>query len=170
MATTEQVGVQGLKELNEKLEALKSEFQRGALRSAARAGIKVIQQEILARLRGIEHGFKNKYSEKQPPLASDIKIRTARDRSTGGVVSSVGPRKQWSAHKAIWLEYGAQAHVMPIRKAKFFIPGFGWVRRFMHPGEKAHPFMRPAFDGSSQRALAAFRDRLAKSIQKYEKR
>lgn len=162
-----QVNITGLKELNEKLAALRNDLAVRAMRMASRQAGKVFQEGMKALApRGRGRLQETKKGEQRVHLADDIKVRVKVDKSTGDATVTVGPSKR-TAYIANFLEFGTGSHLIMAKKGgSLFIPGVGFVKHIQHPGSAAHPFMRPAFDSLWERAVSVFKETLANRIER----
>jgi len=150
--------VDGLAQLEQRLEALKTRAIARALRRAVRAGGVVFRDLMRARVnRGPAH-------QGQPHLADDIVISTRASQRDGSATANVRPKSSFNRIKALWLEFGIKAHEITPRVAKALGIPSGPMAKVMHPGVAPHPFMRPAADEGKQRAVEALRDVLADAI------
>lgn len=146
------IGITGLAELNRVLQELPAKIEGRILRGAMRAGQKVILDAA-----------KSNVPVQSGALRGSLRITT---RSKGGKVSATlvaGNKKAFYAHM---VEFGTARHFIKPKKTKslFFA---GLARQVVdHPGAGPSPFMRPAFDASSEQALTAVRDYIATRIPK----
>lgn len=179
---TKDVSMSGLAELDALLKSLPAVVELNIMRGALRAGQAVIRDEARARV-PVDQGS----------LKKSIRISfRSRSKKHGWVRMHLiaGGKK---AHTAHWIEYGTASHYTgsgrTVGKA-YIIKGkdgqgrqvknsvkraalrFGGrlVAQVTHPGIKPRPFMRPAFDAASGRALEAtsqyIRTRLPKELAK----
>lgn len=76
-----------------------------------------------------------------------------------------GPSKD--AFYARFLEYGVTPHSITLRQAQALRLGPDLFRRSVnHPGHAARPFMRPAFDGSRDRAQGEIAGAIRKKVRR----
>ncbi len=172
------IEVKGLKELEAMLLKLPQKMAQRILYKAVLAGAAVVRREakrlVVKRTGGLERAIRSK------------RVRT---RRPGLAIYQVGARHP-VAHL---IEFGVAAHtIRPKRKKVLRIsPGdyalddfYGnldaamagggssssWGRflgkEVKHPGFSAKPFLRPAFDNSTQAILAAMNKNLMKNIEK----
>lgn len=158
--------IKGTKELIEFLSNLPLKLEKNILRSALRAGAGVIAKEAKAKV---------------PVGMGNLKksIRTGSNVRKGGVEAYVraGGRKNKSKDKdqsafyAQFVEFGTAYH--PIKpknkKALKFKAKDGSTRlasQVLHPGAKAQPFMRPAYDAKSEQAMYAVSNRIRQRLTK----
>lgn len=142
----------GGRELDAFLQQLPVKIERNILRAAMRAGANV---------------FKAAAKEGVPVDDGDLKasIRVTTKSKNGTVYGSLkaGGKKAPHWH---WVEFGTAAH--KIKAKPHHALGFAGVtvREVDHPGARARPFMRPAFDSAAAAAIAAtaakIRQRLTK--------
>lgn len=152
----DQVEIKGAAELQRLLGELPANIEKNISRGALRAGAVVLQEEAMARA-PVEDGR----------LRESIRVAAGAKRN-GVVYAQVraGGRKKGDAFYAHMVEYGTKPHEIKPRKFKsLFIAGV-FRKIVQHPGAKARPFLRPAFDakaGEAVDAIAAYiRARLAK--------
>ena len=139
--------ITGLAELNALLQTLPAKIEGRIIRQALRAGQKVILDAAKANA-PVQSGA----------LRDSLRITT---RSKGGKVSATlvaGNKKAFYAHM---VEFGTAQHfIKPKRARSLFFAGL--AREVVdHPGAGAKPFLRPAFDASSDQALTAVREYIA---------
>lgn len=158
------IRVEGLKELSVRLKKLDSDVRRKELDNAGRAGARLIRDtaKLLAPTRsGLLHDA--------------IIFRKQRDKSTTySTTYAVGiGSKAWYAH---FIEYGTAPHTIRAKRARVLaqrptsfvvtrqtVGGvFGTVVE--HPGTRAQPFLRPAWEGKKKVAVTAMRDVLRRRI------
>lgn len=175
MSTTS-VAVQGLAELNQLLQTLPAQVEFNVLRSALRAGQKVVQQ---AAVQGapVQSGA----------LRSSIRLASSRSATRRGVARvdlKAGDKTAWYAHI---IESGSGSHysgtgtrskrraykIQP-RKGNGALLFGGQLREAVtHPGVKPRHFMRNAAEQLDKAALDAFaayvRQRLPREIKAMNK-
>jgi HK97 gp10 family phage protein len=136
--------VKGLAELEKVLATLPVKMETKILRGGLRASAAVFLTEVRARV-----------PMKSGELAKSLRISTALRR---GVVSAkvvVGNKKK-RVFYAHMVEGGTKPHVIRARPGKFLrVFGGVFVKRINHPGSRARPFMRPAFEAGATGALDA---------------
>lgn len=143
--------VKGLDELHRQLQSISTELQNNAMRGAMRAGARVI-----------ERAAKGAVAVHDGDLRKSIRTST---RKRGGSVTATVKAGSKAAFYAHMVEFGTAAHFIKpkARKSLFFA---GLARQVIsHPGAKAKPFMRPAFDAHSTAAVEAMRDHLARRLE-----
>ena len=145
------IKLEGSKELTKQLNKLAKKAASGAVRKALRAGGNVILKE--ARIR--------------------VPRRTGTLKKSLGIVARKGTRTSfrvsitnrsgkkfkhdgWYAH---FLEFGVRSHTLSKKNEA----------RRKHPGHKAKPFMRPAYELKKEAAVKTFRDRMWQEILKASK-
>lgn len=69
----------------------------------------------------------------------------------------IGPVRK-HAHIANFLEFGTRPHIIRAQPGKMLHFGGRTVKSVAHPGARAKPFLRPAFNASRDRAVAAIAD------------
>ena len=152
------IEVKGLAELAHALETLPEKIERNILRSALRAGAKLIGSEA--------HRL---VPQNTGRLADSIRIGTKK-RSGGGLIAYVRagmnrPKDYSHGYYAHMVEGGTAAHVIKAPPgAKLNVNGV-FYSSVHHPGFTARPFMRPAIDSQHAAAIDAvaayIRQRLA---------
>lgn len=140
--------IKGGAELAAFLTSLPAKLERNIMRSAMRAGAKVIQQDAKTRI----HNVSGK-------LSAGLKIGTS---ARAGMVQARLMTRGEHAYLARWVEYGTAAHTITAGKGKAlaFLSGGHPVASVEHPGARPHPFMRPALDTQAGAALAAVAERI----------
>lgn len=144
--------VNGLAELDKALAELAGKLQRNVVRGALRAGAKQIEAEAKRHV-PVKHG----------DLRASIRVSVRLRRGVPQATISAGNKKAWYARL---VEYGTLSHVIKAKQTKGLF--FGGINRAAvnHPGANKHPFMRPALDAASAKAIEAYaayiRKRLAK--------
>lgn len=133
--------VHGLQELEQALQELPLRIEKNLLRRALRQGGNVFLNEARARV-PVQTG----------KLKRSIRVRTDNVKN-GGVRVQVSARA-WYAHM---IEFGTKAHQIKARGKGVLAFDGRFVKSAQHPGAKAKPFMRPAFDGKQREAVEAFR-------------
>ena len=156
------ITVEGLSELQAKLDAMTQKQADRCIRTALKAGA-VIEQAAIVERAPVKVGTGGYL----PPgaLKSDIVIRFLKD-TQGAISAKVGPAKL-TAHVARWVEYGhrivqgGRNRVLANGKQK----GNGVVT-----GEvPAHPFIRPAYEASRQQVITTICETLATELTKASK-
>jgi HK97 gp10 family phage protein len=156
--TTTTTEVKGLAELEKFLDALPEKVQVKIARNAMSAGARVIRDEA-KRLAPVKTGA----------LRSSVRVST-RQQINGQITATIragGKTKTGDAFYAHFVEYGTEPHaIKPRPKGLFKVLKIGgvFVRSVNHPGAKARPFMRPAFDASALKSVDAFAAQLSKRI------
>ena len=157
------ITVEGLSELQAKLDALTQKQADRCIRAALKAGAVVEQAAIVERA-----PVKDDTGGSLPPgaLKNDIVIRFLRD-AQGVISAKIGPAKL-TAHVARWVEYGhrlvqgGRNRVLASGKQK----GNGTVAGFV----EAHPFIRPAYEESRQKVITTICETLATELEKASKK
>lgn len=144
------VKFKGGRELSAFLDSLPDKLAKGALRSAMRAGAKVILDEARAQV-PVDQGA----------LRDSLKVSTRAGKN--GVVTATVKTRMFYAR---FVEFGTAAHEIAPKKAKsLFLAGL--FRELVdHPGARAKPFMRPALDGKASEAVRAAGEQLKKRLNK----
>ena len=166
MANTSTVEVTGLKELDALLKTLPARIEGNVMRGGMRASLKVIGD--VAKTNLATNG-----TIKTGNLQNSIRIGFKRKSETGygwmrGRLSA-GNKDAWYAH---FIEFGTASfytgqgktvgkpyEIRPKNHKSLFFAGL--MREvIVHPGIHPKPFMRPAFDQASGKAIETFADYL----------
>lgn len=103
-------------------------------------------------------------AESQAPgkIANDM-LKEPAEKTGTKVIVHIGPHKRrWYAQI---VEKGAVAHPVAPRKKKALKLADNTLRRSaQHPGMRARPFLRPAFDGNQDNASAAMGDQVKATL------
>lgn len=153
----ELVRIDGLSALNDILNSLPEKLEKNIVRSALRAGLKEMRDEAQARV-----------PVKSGALRESLKIKTKMNKGRPIAALTAGDKKAWYAHlvefgtggfyEGTGKSVGGPYKIQSKKKGgALFLGGNGTpVKSVTHPGAKAQPFMRPAFDAGNQAALEAF--------------
>lgn len=174
-----QVSIKGLKELDDLLKTLPANIQKNVMRGAMRSGlgeIRDIAKNILSSDGHVATGN----------LRKSIRVSFARKSEKYGWMRGyvkAGDDKAWYSHI---IEFGSGSYyagnksqskrapyeIKPKNRKSLFFAGL-MKEVVVHPGVRPSPFMRPALDSGSNRAIEAFAayvaKRLPKEIQKAKK-
>lgn len=150
------IEIKGASELQRILKELPEKLERVVMRGALRAGAVEIQREAKA-LAPVDSG----------KLRDSIRISGGVKR--GAYVYSqvkVGGVKKGDAFYAHMVEFGTKPHeIKPKSAPSLFLAGI--LRASVkHPGARARPFMRPAFDNKAEDATKAFGKYIAERLAK----
>ena len=145
------VRIEGGEELKARLERLEAAARQRALEAAAKAGAEVIRDDANRRAPG-------------PHVVAEV-VKA----SDAAVEVGIGPDKDHWYYQ--FFETGAGRHpIGPESKKAIRFPGAEGQEmvRFgvTHPGMAASPFLRPALDGQTARAVRALGQELGKSIER----
>ncbi|MDD2742328.1 MAG: HK97 gp10 family phage protein [Rhodocyclaceae bacterium] len=146
------VHVKGLSELQAFLDQLPAKMEANIMRSALRAGAKVVAAEAKRNV-PIEHG----------DLRDSIRVSA---RLKGGKVTSTikaGNKKAWYWR---FVEFGTAAHTIKSKDGGVLRFASGIYKSVDHPGAKSHPFMRPALDSQTDAAIQAVGEQIKKRLTK----
>lgn len=156
------IKVEGLSELQAKLDALTQKQADRCIRTALKAGA-VIEQAAIVERAPIKDGTGGYL----PPgaLKSDIVIRFMKDVQ-GAISAKVGPAKL-TAHVARWVEYGHR--IVQGGRSRLLANG-----KTGGPGKavgvvEPHPFIRPAYEESRQEVISTICKTLATELEKASK-
>lgn len=150
------IKITGGKELAEALKQMPKQLQQNVMRQALRAGAKVIQDKA-KELVPVDTG----------DLKKSIKIGTS---SRGKEVRSTVATKGDGAYIARFIEFGTAAHLIKGRNGgmlKFTARDGNTVETMSvnHTGIKAKPFLRPALDSESNKAIMAVGERIRERLE-----
>lgn len=144
--------ITGGRELDAFLQQLPVKVERNILRSALRAGGNEFKKDVQQNA-PVDEG----------DLRRSVRVSTRSKKGTVYAYVKIGGRKAPHAHL---VEFGTVAHMIYAKKNSALVVNGKAVREVSHPGAKAKPFARPAFDTGAQPALAAvgakIRERLTK--------
>lgn len=144
--------VKGLADLQRALQDLPVKIERNVMRGAVNAGGQVFRKEARA-------GVPVKSGDLRNSIRVSVRVSTKAGRIDGTV--KAGDRKAFYAHM---VEFGTQRHVIKARKGGMLNIGGRLVSQVDHPGARAKPFMRPAFDKAGQASITAFADYIRKRL------
>lgn len=158
--STSETRVKGLSELQRFLDQLPAKMESTVVRTGLRAGGKVFQQGAQALVPTLHGGLRK---------GIRVKLRRVGGKVIAQVIST-GP-----ANLPLWIEVGVQAHEIEPRKLKavslggaeggFTADGGELVFAHVHhPGVKPHPYMRPAMDANTERAVLAFANQIKRAL------
>ncbi|MBY0455257.1 MAG: HK97 gp10 family phage protein [Burkholderiaceae bacterium] len=157
-----EINIRGLKELQELLNTLPAKIEKNILRSALNQGSKVIAAQA-----------KQNASVKSGFMKGRIHVTnkaTKKQRQGTGTVQSfvrVGSSKQKWGVKDAWygrlVENGTKRHLITGSHLNI---GGKFVGKIIHPGAKARPFLRPAFESESSAAVSAVAAHIKKRLTK----
>lgn len=133
--------VRGLRDLARFLDQFPAKVERTILRSALRAGAKV----ILAHARASASSVSGR-------LRASMRVSTG---TRGGQVSARVVAGGADAFYARFVEYGTKPHTITAANRGALSIGGLFFQSVDHPGARARPFMRPAMDTQAQPALVA---------------
>ena len=144
--------IRGGRELAAFLQQLPAKVEKNIMRAALRAGA---------------NEFKKAAKEAVPvddgDLQRSIRVTTRTKKGTIYASLKAGGKKAPHWH---WVEFGTAAHKIKAKPQHALSFGGVAVQEVDHPGARAKPFMRPAFDSASAAAIAAttakIRERLTK--------
>jgi HK97 gp10 family phage protein len=145
--------LKGGKELFTFLQTLAPKIERNIMRTALRAGAKVFFDEALKNV---------------PVKDGDLKEsgRISTRAKHGQVSASVkfGNKKAWYWHM---VELGTAAHTIKAKNGKSLFFNGSNVQMVNHPGARAKPFMRPAYDAKSDDAIIAVGRKIGERLTKH---
>lgn len=139
----------GGKELQQFLSQLPAKLEQNVMRSALRAGAKVVLNEA-----------KDNVPVQDGRLRDSLKLSV---RAKRGTVTAKVSTKLFYAR---FVEFGTAVHLIKPRKAKALSIGSSLRETVEHPGAQAKPFLRPALDGKAGEALVAVGNQIRKRLTK----
>lgn len=163
----------GFDDLDQNLKAFTVQVQDKLLSNALVAGAQEVKTEMQQQAPR-EHSI-GPMQKADQHIADNIVIKVEKNPINSAAEVYVGPGKSTS-YKARWIELGVTAHAIVARmtrqmrkqgiKAKRVLasPEQIFGTHIEHPGLSPRPFMRPALQAATQRAIAAIRDSLAKNL------
>ena len=150
------INVTGLAELQAFLDTLPAKVEQNILRGALRAGAKPILEDAKA---GAQE------STKTGLMRDGLKITTKAKKGTVTVSIKAGGKH---AYLAKFVEFGTAAHRIDPKNGGVLSFGGGFARHVDHPGQRAKPFLRPAFDAQSENAVVATGEYIKKRLSSKE--
>lgn len=145
--------LKGGKELQEFLNQLPVKLENNVMKSALRAGARVIADEAKVLVPVGDSG----------KLRESIRVSV---RSRKGRVSASAKAGNKEAFYYNWIEYGTAAHeIRPKNGKSLFFSGL-FSELIDHPGARAKAFMRPAFDNKASEAIQAVGRMIGKRLNK----
>lgn len=142
------VHVKGLEDLQKFLDELPAKVEKNIIRSALRAGAKLIQQQAVANV-----------PVKSGELRNSLKISTR--ARVGRVTASVKTKLFY----ARFVEFGTHAHNIAAKTGWLSFGGI-FAKSVQHPGARPHPFLRPALDATASAAVVAVGEQVKKRLTK----
>ena len=137
-------------------------------RLPGKIGEKVLKQSMRAATRPMVRMAKSFVPVKSGTLRKAIRVKDSRKRVAGNHAVLFGADK--TAPHAHLVEFGTQPHVIQAK------PG-GWLRIFgsfaksvQHPGTRARPFIRPAFDAGKGKWFTDLGEQVGKRVIKEVKK
>lgn len=142
--------ISGGRELDAALASLSVKIEKNILRSALRAGGNEYKAEIKATV-PVDKG----------DLRRSVRVVTSAKRGTIYAKVKIGGKKAPHAHL---VEFGTAAHKIAPKNAEALRFGGVTAAEVDHPGARAQPFARPAFDSKAGEALAAVAAQIRKRL------
>lgn len=181
--------VNGLAELDQAMATLADKLQRNVVRGALRAGARVIADEAkrLCPVDAPTSVNKARYGTRRGELRDSIRVSTKMQRGAPVVFVKAGNER---AYYAQMVEFGTAAHLISVKDPPSRLTRKGWkkvgiatLNRMIkrgtlaiggkaigpavhHPGANKHPFMRPALDAASAKAIEAYAAYIRKRLTK----
>ena len=142
----------GGRELDAFLQQVPAKVEKNIMRSALRAGANEFKKDMQANV-PVDEG----------DLKKSIRTSTRTKKGTVYAFVKVGGRRAPHAHL---VEFGTAAHKIRSKKGSALVVNGNAVSEVDHPGARAQPFARPAFDTAAAPELIAvgakIRERLTK--------
>ena|ERR1035437_2829346 len=168
---SELVHVKGLSDLQSFLDQLAPKIEANVMRGALRAGANVIKDQAKANVPVGAPSSENKriYGGYAGALRDSIRVGS---RIKGGTVTAYvkaggKTKKGADTYYAYMLEFtGAKPHPIKAKPGHFLLLNGGHPLKMipMHPGFRAHPFLRPALDAKAGEAVVAAGEYMKKRL------
>lgn len=142
--------ISGGRELDAFLQTLTVKLEKNIMRSALRAGANEFKEAIKANV-----------PVKSGATKRSVRVTTGTKRNVVFAYVKVGGKK---APHAIFSEFGTKPHKIAPKGAGGLLIGGQIVDSADHPGARAKPFARPAFDSKGQAAIAAVGAQIRKRL------
>ena len=149
-----------LAELDKLPVRVEANLSRGALRAAAKPMFETARERVPVKSGALKDTIRLSSAIKKKTGEIVVRIVAGSRVSGGSAKGKTGADR--GAFYAHIVEFGAAAHTI---KGPVVIGGKTY-RNIKHPGARASPFMRPAFDTSDQRSVDAFAEYMKKNIEK----
>lgn len=151
----------GAKDAQLVLKALERSLQEKEMRKHMRKGAKVIQTEAVQNAA---------LADDSGELGQSIGIIDDPDTPTGVILHPRRSKRYKKGYVAHIVEYGAAPHLIKPKKGKVLKLKGGFVTGGVsHPGARAQPFMRPAWDTQKKDAQAKIAQSIKKDLEKQAK-
>lgn len=141
------------------LQSLEKSLQADIIRKDVRKGAKVIADQVKQNALG---------ADPSGELSAAVAILNNPDDRTGVYVTTRRSKRHQKGYIAHIVEYGAAPHLIRAKKGKKLAFKRGdksvVVDEVSHPGVKAHPFLRPAWETKKDEALERIGQALKKTI------
>lgn len=150
------LNISGGEALAKALKTLPARIERNIMRSAMRAGARVLANEAKANV-----------PIKEGDLRRSIRVTTNTRKGEVTARAVAGNRKEaFYAHMVEFGTVGHMIHAKPGKMLRFTARDGKTVEtlRVLHPGARARPFMRPALDSKSNQAVAAIANHVRKRL------
>jgi hypothetical protein len=152
--------MRGRNEVSSFISQLQKDMETKLLRGAARAGGKVVADEIKER-------------SKSEEVRDNLRMRTS--AAEGRVTVRIDVKPGWARSLAIWAEYGTAPHLISVDESQRSGMSIGRINRLakdedsshslviggrfvgttvLHPGAQPYPAFRPALDIKQRDAIA----------------
>lgn len=151
------LAIKGGADLAKALAEFPVKLEAQVMQSSLRGGAKLIADRARA-LVPVDSG----------DLRDSIKVRARKNKRTGyvNVYVAAGGRRKGDPFYAHMVEFGTGQHeIRPKGEGSLFIAGV-FRRVVQHPGARAKPFMRPAFDAEATRAVDEIGKRVGDGIKR----
>lgn len=143
------VQTKGFAELQKMLDTLPAKIEQNILRSALRAGAKIVMSDAKSRARSVSGS-----------LRDNLFIRTGAKK--GKVVATIKNKRFY----AKFVESGTKPHFIGVKGKSLNIGGRFVGKIINHPGAKAKPFFRPALESQTEAAISAIAAQIKKRLTK----
>ena len=149
---------QVLKALDDLPVKIETKLARAALKAAAQPMLQEVQRRVPVATGTLANTIRVSSSTQKSKGKIIVKIVAGSRVAGGGRRGAKGAER--GAFYAHMVEFGTAPHVIP--GPLFF--GGKWHMYAKHPGTKAQPFMRPAFDTSDRLVVDAYSDYMRKAL------
>lgn len=158
--TTISVNFKGIKQFEKNIKALGGKVAKQVVKASLKKGgtvfIKQARSNLPPQYDTLKRSLKSAFRKPRNQFYQTLKI---------GFTTGKNARYDgWYAHI---VEGGSDAHTITSKTGKIITAGDDvFARKINHPGTRAYPFLRPAFENKSNAALVRFRDSLWIGIKK----
>ncbi len=150
----------GIKEFEKNVKRLGGKVAKQVVRSSLKKGGTVLVKQA-------RNNLPPQYDTLKRSIRSAFRKPKNRFYQTLKIGFTVGKNVKYDGWYAHIVEGGSDSHTITSKDGKIITAGDDvFARKVNHPGTKAYPFLRPAFENKSNAALIRFRDTLWIGIKK----